>query len=174
MSVSVVDACIKLDSRGLLDRRKRNDFERIVPYVQGLLGGRISRDLVDFYREGIYAVGEFLAVVPVWNDRVGWRTPDSLVTELLHVQAVPVMGDGCGNLFGLDLASKGREAVYFFDHEDGFARPEWAAGSSLGKFLLLMADYDRAYEEGWPADWWLSIDPNIDKCPRARPLWLAD
>lgn len=175
MSVSVADACARLEARGLLDRRKRDDSARIIPYVRALLGGRIPSDLAEFYRENIYAVGDFLAVVPVWNDHVGWRTPDSLVTELLHVQAVPIMGDGCGNLFGLDLTTGDRApAVYFFDHEDGFERPHYAAGSCLGAFLLLMGDHDRAFREGWPQQWELSIDGDIGKCPRAPPIWLAE
>lgn len=175
MSLSVRDACSNLEARGLLQRRKRDDSSRIIPYVQSLLGGRNPPDLATFYRESIYSVGEFLAVSPVWNDHVGWRTPDSLVTELLHAQAVPIMGDGCGNLFGLDLASGERApAVYFFDHEYEFDRPLYAAGSSLGAFLLLMGDHDRAFDEGWPERWELSIDPDIDKCPRAPPIWLAE
>lgn len=143
--------------------------------MAALLGGRIPADLEAFYRENIYAVGEFRAVSPVWNDHVGWRTPDSHVTELLHAQAVPIMGDGCGNLYGLDLTSGDKTpAVYFFDHEYVFDRPLYAAGSSLGAFLLLMGDHDRAFDEGWPERWELSIDPDLDKCPRAPPIWLAD
>jgi len=64
-------------------------------------------------------------------------------------------------------------AVYFFDHEDSYERPHWAAGSSLGAFLLLLADGDRAHAEAWPQKWELSIDPDIEKCPRAPAIWAA-
>lgn len=174
MSVSVPDACARFEARGLLEGRKRDDSARIVPYVEALLGGRMPADLKAFYRESIYAVGEFRAVSPVWNDRVGWRTPASQVTELLHAQTVPIMGDGCGNLCALDLTRGDKTpAVYFFDHEYVFDQPLYAAGSSLGAFLLLMGDHDRTFHEGWPMRWELSIDPDIDKCPRAPPIWLA-
>ena len=135
---------------------------------------KLAADVEAFYRERVRRVAEFWAVAPTWNDRVGWRTEDRIVTQLLHVEALPVLSDGCGNLFGVDLSIRSdAPAVYFFDHEDGFAEPRWAAGSSLGRFLLLMADHDRAYDEGWPADWWSSIDPEITRCPRAPPLWLG-
>jgi hypothetical protein len=61
--------------------------------------------------------------------------------------------------------------VYFFDHQDEYERPRWAAGSSLGAFLLLYADHDRAYAEDRPDGWELEIDPDIDKCPRAPAIW---
>lgn len=174
MNVSVAEACAALESRGLLERQKRNTFDRVEPYVQVLIGRQLPVDLQAFYRERVYAVGEFRAVWPNWNDHVGWRTPDSLITELLHVQAVPIMGDGCGNLFGLDLTSGSRTpAVYFFDHEDGFERPHYAAGSSIASFLLLMGEHDRAFREGWPERWELAIDPDIEKCPRAPAIWFA-
>jgi hypothetical protein len=64
-------------------------------------------------------------------------------------------------------------AVYFFDHEREFRTPQWAAGSSLGAFLLLLADGDRAHREGWPPKWELAIDPAPDKCPRAPAIWNA-
>jgi hypothetical protein len=87
---------------------------------------------------------------------------------------VPIFFDGCGSLFGLDLASGDTTpAVYFFDHADEFAKPRWAAGSSLGAFLLLAADHDQAYEENWPERWQLAIDPDLDKCPRAPAIWNA-
>lgn len=96
-------------------------------------------------------------------------------TALLHVNAVPIFFDGSGSLFGLDLGEEKDRvpAVYFFDHADGFGRPRWAAGSSLGAFLLLLAESDRALRNGRPARWELSIDPDIDKCPRAPPIWAA-
>ena len=63
--------------------------------------------------------------------------------------------------------------MYFFDACDLYATPQWAAGSSLGAFLLLLADHDRSYDEKWPKKWELRIDPDIDKCPRARAIWAA-
>lgn len=64
MSLSVADACASLEAKGLLERRKRDDSARIVPYVEALLGGRMPADLEAFYRENIYSVGEFRAVSP--------------------------------------------------------------------------------------------------------------
>lgn len=174
MRISVAKAMEHLEGRGLLSCFRRPWPEQIIPYVEGLIGRPLPQDLVDLYREGIAEIVEYAAIVPVWNDRVGWRTPESLVTELLHVDAIPLFYDGCGSKFALDL-TPGVEtpAVYFFDHDDRSGFPSWAAGSSLGAFLLLAADHDRAIEEGWPEKWELAIDPDIDKCPRARAIWAA-
>ena len=91
---------------------------------------------------------------------------------LLPASAVPLISDGCGSLFGLDLsAADAGPAVYFFDHEDEFRTPRWAAGSSLGLFLLVLADSDRALSEGWPLQWALKLDPDLDKCRRAPAIW---
>lgn len=173
MGPSVEEACRELETRGLLKRLRQDHSARIIAHVRELIGGWIPPDLAAFYRERVDQVADFLAIAPVWNDHVGWRTEDRIVTQLLHVQAVPILSDGCGSLFGVDLSERGASAVYFFDHEDGFSRPHWAAGSSLGNFLLLMGDHDRAYDEQWPTDWWLSVDPDIARCPRAPPLWAA-
>lgn len=175
MKITVAEAVSRLDERGVLDRIKHPQAEQIIPYVEALIGRPLPTDLTDLYQLGVAQIVEFEAILPVWNDRVGWRTPDSLVTELLHANAIPLFGDGCGSRFALDL-TLGVEtpAVYFFDHEDGFEFPSWAAGSSLGSFLLLAADHDRAIEEKWPEKWELAIDPDIDKCPRARAIWAAD
>ena len=174
MRIRVSDAARRLDKRGLIKRDRNEHVERIVEHVANLLGRELPEDLVDFYRERITRLGEFYAHTPEWNDRVGWRSQDSLVTELLHTDAVPLFGDGCGNLYGLDL-TPGVEApaVYFFDHERSYERPEWAAGSSLGAFLLILADSDRAHAESWPPKWELKIDPDIEKCPRAPAIWAA-
>jgi hypothetical protein len=56
---------------------------------------------------------------------------------------------------------------YFFEHERGYGKPEYATGSSLGTFLLLLAESDRAQDEVRPSKWQLKIDPDIDKRPRA-------
>jgi hypothetical protein len=128
---------------------------------------------MDFYRERIATLGAFYAQTPEWNDRAGWRSPDSLVTRLVHANAAPLFDDGCGDLYGLDLTPSEAPAVYFFDHEDGFERPRWAAGSSLGAFLLILANTDRAHAEGWPERWELNIDPDIENCPRAPAIWFT-
>lgn len=174
MSLSVTEACRQIELRGLLKRERVNHADRIIAKVSAVLGCELPIDLADFYRERVAAIGEFPAIAPAWNDKIGWRTGDALITELAHVQAVPILSDGCGNLFGLDLASGDAvPAVYFFDHERGFEKPEYAAGSSLGAFLLLLADQDRALDEGWPAKWELGIDPGLERCPRAPAIWGA-
>lgn len=174
MKISVSDAVHHLEERALIERERGDHVDKIIEHVEGLLGRPLPMDLADFYRERIARLGEFYARTPEWNARVGWRSPDSLVTELLHADAVPLFGDGCGNLYGLDL-TPGVEtpAVYFFDHERNFEKPEWAAGSSLGAFLLILADSDRAYSEHWPARWELRIDPDIENCPRAPAIWAT-
>jgi hypothetical protein len=96
------------------------------------------------------------------------------VTSLRHVNAVPLFDDGCGNLYGLDLTPDvDSPAVYFFDHERGYEKPEYAAGSSLGTFLLLLAEGDKAQAEGWPHKCELGIDPDLERCPRAPAIWAA-
>src|SRR6185503_3682650 len=124
--VSVSEAAKQLEVRGLLTRERKDHSERIIEHVGRLLGRELPPDLVSFYRERIARLGEFYAQTPEWNDRMGWRSPDSLVTQLLHADAVPLLNDGCGNLYGLDLTS-GVEtpAVYFFDHERDYEKPEW-------------------------------------------------
>jgi hypothetical protein len=174
MRISVTTAARELEARGLLKRRRYDQSERVIEFVGTLLGRTLPPDLIDFYRERIDSIGEFTAQAPFWSDYVGWRSGGRLVTQLLSASAVPLFDDGCGSLFGLDL-TPGVEtpAVYFFDHEDRPASPSWAAGSSLGAFLLLLADHDRSRQEGWPERWELRIDPDIDKCPRAPALWDA-
>lgn len=174
MKISIQAAARQLEERGML-QRERNDYsDKIIQHVRDLLGRELPPELVELYQERIAEIGEFTAMTPLWSERVGWRSPDSLITQLLHADAVPLFDDGCGNLFGLDLTpGLGSPAVYFFDHELGFEKPEWAAGSSLAVFLLLLADSDRAYAEKWPDRWELEIDPDIDKCPRAPAIWDA-
>lgn len=175
MSISVGEAARRLQEAGVLKREKFDHAERNIAYVSERLGRKLPADLEAFYRERIERVGDFAALGPLWNDWMGRWEPLSVdVTDLLHVQAVPIFLDGCGNLYGLDLSSGDAvPAVYFFDHERGLEKPEWAAGSSLGTFLLLLADHDRAYAEDWPEGWERAIDPDIDKCPRAPPVWAA-
>ncbi|WP_332769076.1 SMI1/KNR4 family protein [Phenylobacterium sp.] len=174
MRIPVAEAARRLEDRGLLKRERTDHSARIIEHVRKLLGRELPSDLIEFYRERIAQVGEFYAMTPGWNDHVGWRSPDSLVTELLHANAVPLFGDGCGSIYGLDLTPNVEiPAVYFFDHERGYEEAEWAAGSSLGAFLLVLGDSDRARDEEWPPRWELKIDPDIEKCPRAPALWLA-
>lgn len=174
MRIAVPEAVAQLDRRGLIERRQDDHSDRIIEHVGDLVGRAIPGDLADFYRERIHGLDGFLAIRPTWNDHVGWHGSDSIVARLLHVQAAPIFWDGCGSLYGLDLASgEDVPAVYFFDHEDSFERPRFAAGSSLGAFLLLLADHDRASEERWPPKWELTIDPDLEKCPRAPAIWDA-
>ena len=174
MRIPVSEAARRLEARGLFKRHRNDHSVRIIEHVRNLLGRELPADLVDFYRERIASIGEFTAQTPTWNERVGWRSRDTLVTNLLQANAVPLFDDGCGSFYGLDLTSGvDIPAVYFFDHEDGYERPHWAAGSSLGAFLLVLADADRAYAEGWPDRWELKIDPDIERCPRAPALWFA-
>lgn len=174
MRIPVSEVARRLEDRGLLEREYNDHSGRIIEHVRTLLGRELPSDLIAFYRERIASIGEFTAQTPLWNDHVGWRSSVSLVTRLLHADAVPLFDDGCGSLYGLDLTSGvAVPAVYFFDHEDSYERPHWAAGSSLGAFLLLLADGDRAHAEAWPQKWELSIDPDIEKCPRAPAIWAA-
>ncbi len=174
MRISVADACAILEQRGLLKRHHDDHGELIVDYVHERLGRDAPPDLQDFYRERIAQVADFRAIAPVWNDWVGWRPVAVDTTKLLGANAVPIFSDGCGSLFGLDLSGiEEVPPVYFFDYCDGYEKPHWAAGSSLGVFMLLLADKDRAHDEGWPRGWELEIDPDISKCSRAPPIWLA-
>lgn len=158
----------------MLERHRDDHGELIADYVRELLGRELPVDLRDFYLERIARIGAFRAHAPKWNDWVGWRPVDVEPTRLAAANAAPLFGDGCGSLFGLDLSVVDEvPPVYFFDHEDGFERPHWAAGSSLGVFLLLLADQDQAHHENWPPGWELKIDPDIGKCARAPPIWLA-
>ena len=175
MSVSVQSVLISLATSNLVLWPRNNDASKVIAYVRERLGRDLPPDLEAFYRAGIRYVGDFPAIAPVWNDHVGWRERDVDVTALLPAGAVPLFLDGCGSLFGLDLTGADLgPAVYFFDREDGFERPAYAAGSSLGAFLLLLSQHDLALQEKRPAGWELAIDPNLIHCTRAPPLWLAD
>ena len=174
MKVSVAEAARTLEERGQLTRRRSDQGSRLIPYVAQQLGRELPEDLLDFYLERIDTVGGFRAIYPTWNDHVGWRQGDFEMIESLP-GAVPLFWDGCGSIYGLDLTSRdGAPAVYFFDKDERYSRPQWAAGSSLGAFLLLLADFSRSFAEHWPLKWQLEIDPDIDRCPRARAIWAAD
>ena len=174
MHIDVAAAAEELEREGLLRRRRSDDSDRIIHRVSQELDLRLPADLEALYREGISRVGEFEAIAPIWNDRVGWRHVAIGTTRLLSSQAVPIFSDGCGSLYGLDLSTGDTPpAVYFFDHEDRFATPRWAAGSSVGAFLLLLGAGDRAGREGWSPKWELSIDPDLERCPRAPAIWNA-
>jgi len=172
LRIDVAEAVRTLEAQGRVKRDRTDHSERIIARISEQLGRALPPDLEAFYRARIARIGDSNAIAPIWNDFVGWRPMAVDSTKLLHVQAVPIFFDGCGSLYGLDLASgDATPAVYFFDHEDEFSKPHWAAGSSLGAFLLLLADHDRAYRERWPERWELSIDPDLDKCPRAPAIW---
>lgn len=171
---SVAEAAQQLEARGVLERVRRDHSDSIIARAEALLQRPLPKDLIDFYRESIAGLGEFQAMTPAWNEYVGWHGSDEILTELMHADAVPVFDDGCGNLYGLDV-TRGvtAPAVYFFDHERGFDRPLYACGSSLARFMLLLADSDRALDERWPEKWQLKIDPDLEKCPRAPAIWDA-
>lgn len=174
MELTVSEACRRLEAQGVLKRLPKDHSEGIVQQVRELLGGRIPADLEALYRERVASIGDFRAILPKWNANPEWRR-EGEIRALEPARAVPIFTDGSGSLYGLDLSAGDQSpAVYFFDHEDLFDRPRWAAGSSLSNFLLLLAQHDQAIHEGRPTGWELSIDPNIDRCPRAPPLWLAD
>ncbi|MGZ3278168.1 MAG: SMI1/KNR4 family protein, partial [Caulobacteraceae bacterium] len=153
---------------------KSDQSELVIDRVRELLGRPLPQDLIDLYRERIARIGHFGAIAPSWNDWVGWSKDVVSPTALLHAEAVPIFSDGCFNLFGLDLSSGAETpAVYFFEESRGFERPVYAAGSSLSAFLLLLAEEDLAFQEKRPPGWQLAIDPDLDKCPRAPPIWRA-
>jgi hypothetical protein len=173
MDVSVQEACRTLEAQGALRRRLKGSPDGLVAYVRELLGDQMPADLEALYREGVEAIGDFRAVIPNWNERPE-RRREGLLRALLPAQAVPIFSDGAGSLYGLALTSGvASSAVYFFVHEDLFERPRWAAGSSLGHFLLLLGQHDQAIDEGRAPGWEKSIDPNIDRCAWAPPIWLA-
>lgn len=174
MKIEVSEAAQRLEQRGLLVRSPPIDPDRLITYAQQQLGQDVPDDLQQFYRERIARVGDFRSIVPVWSDHAGWRPLAFPLTMLMPAGAVPIFSDGCGSLYGLDLsAGEGVPAVYFFDHDREFKTPQWAAGSSLGAFLLLLADGDRAQEEAWPPKWELQIDPDLESCTRAPAIWNA-
>lgn len=147
------EACDLLEGRGALRRQPRDQSDGIIQQVRELFGGQMPADLEALYRERVASVGDFAAILPRWNARPEWRQEGAL-RSLLHAQAVPIFSDGSGNLYGLDLSSERQTpAVYFFDHEDLFERPRWAAGSSIGRFLLLLAQHEQAISENRSAGW---------------------
>lgn len=174
MTISVSSATGILEKRGALDRRRKNQAAWVADFVAGLIGRPIPADLTEFYQENIERVGPFGTTIPVWNDYVGRVTDDGAVDRLLPAKAIPLFWDGCGSLWGVDVSTAtDHPAVYFFDHEDSWEKPAYAAGSSIGTFLLLLAEHDIALDEKRPPGWELAIDPDLDKCSRAPPIWRA-
>ena len=174
MKPTIHEAARQLEDRGLLTRVQADNSVEIIEHVRQVLGKDLPEDLKAFYREGITRLGDFNAILPTGNDRVGWRSGTTMMDCLLAASAVPIFSDGCGSLFGLDLSAEdATPAVYFFDHEDEFRTPSWAAGSSLATFLLILADSDRAQSEGWPLRRELKLDPDLDNCVRAPAIWNA-
>lgn len=172
MRIPVAEAARVLEERGTLTRLRNDQSDRVISFVREVLGRDLPRDLEDFYRAHIDRIDGNPALVPRWNERIGWGDWAEQIKVLLHADAVPLVLEGCGNLFGLDLTEgSSNPAVYFFDHETQFDKPQHAVGSSLGTFLLLLAEEDRAYAEGWPTGWQLEIDPDLNRCPRGRAIW---
>lgn len=138
-----------------------------------LLSNQTPADLDAYQDESVAAVDNFRTVLPKLNQRCE-LCQEVMIRVLAPAQAVPIFWDGAGRLYGLDLFSEAASpAVYFFDHEGPFDRPRWAASPSLGRFLLLPGEQDQALEEGRTPGWEREIDPDIDKCPRAPPIWRA-
>ena len=174
MTVSVTDAARMLETRGQLQRERFDHSALIIAHVAELARRPLPADFADFYRQCIREVGGFRATPPRWNSNVGWLKRNCVINWLLPASAAPIFSDGCGNLFGVDVSrATDHPAVYFFDHEKGWESPAYAAGSSIGAFLLLLAEHDAAIEENRPQGWELAIDPDLDKCPRAPPIWRA-
>jgi hypothetical protein len=174
MTISVPEAARILYERGALGRRRKNQAEWVIGFVAGSIGRPVPADLADFYRENIEWVGDFGTAIPVWNDYVSRVTDDAAIDWLLSARAVPIFNDGCGSLFGVDVSrTTDHPAVDFFDHERGWKEPAYAAGSSIGTFLLLLAEHDAAIEEQRPLRWELEIDPDLGMCARAPPIWRA-
>ena len=174
MTPSVAEVAGPHEGSGDLVRQRAAWPDGCAAWVSQEIGRALPEDLEAFYRERIVRIGDFLAVAPVWRGREGWRHGIAEVTRLLHAGAVPIFSDGCGSWFGLDLeAGETTPTIYFFDHEDGFRSPQWAAGSSLARFLLLLAQTDRAQDENRPAKWQLEIDPDLERCARAPAIWAV-
>lgn len=175
MAITVSDAARILEERGNLRRARRGQSEWVIGFVSRLIGRTIPADLAEFYRERIERIGDFGTTIPVWNDHVDQVTDDASIETLLPAKAIPIFDDGCGSLFGVDVSSATDwPAVYFFDKEHEFKYPSYAAGSSIGTFLLLLAEHDIALHEKRPPGWELNIDPDLARCPRAPPIWLAN
>ncbi len=174
MTIAVSEAAKILEARGALRWARKDHSDWVIDFVAGQIGQPLPADLAEFYRANIEKIGDFNTTIPIWDPHMGSVADDADIGRLLPAKAVPIFGDGCGSLYGVDLSS-GEEspAVYFFDHENAFEFPSYAAGSSIGTFVLLLAEKDDAHRDGRPPNWALAIDPDIDKCPRAPPVWLA-
>lgn len=172
----IADAVRRLEALGMVRRRRWALGPDLESYAASVIGRPIPQDLADLYRENLDYVGHFNAVAPIWSDYFGTWNSDS-IDELLHVNAVPIFSDGSGNYFAVDLQSPGDSPpVYHFERAWNFRSPGFAVGSSIAKFLLLAAGADGT-GNGFDAedrDWVLSIDPDIEKCPRAPALWNTD
>jgi hypothetical protein len=172
MRISVSAAVEQLVAQELIERERHGDPDSVVDHVCQLIGRAVPSDLADLYREEIRFVGDFRAVYPTFNQRMGWDPDnDATITRLLDAKVVPIFFDGVGNLYAFDVdPAVQTPAVYLFDHEREFAL-EHIAGTSLGSFLLILGDMDRAIAEDWPEGWQLRIDPDLDKSSKAPPEW---
>jgi hypothetical protein len=174
MTIAVDHAFQVLTPLGVVEQNQHIQPEMLIKYVERLIGRPTPEDLCDFYRKQISRVADFTSVIPIWNSYTGWVSKGWDLDMLLPAKAIPLFGDGCGSVFGVDVSTEHEHpAVYFFDHENQYEKANYAAGSSIGAFLLLLAEHDQAIDERRPPGWQLTIDPDIDKCPRAPPIWLA-
>jgi hypothetical protein len=181
MTISVAEAVRRLEPGGLLKCAPRRlkpgrafQPDRLVAIVRNLIGQEVPQDLQDFYHEGIWRIGSYGAVTATFSDYVDWRDEADYFTKYLDIGAIEIFSDECGNPYVLDLTSGDQTpAVYFIDHEDDPPVLAYAAGSSLGACMLLIGEAERAFvaREKLPDRWELTIDPDIEKCPRAPALW---
>lgn len=170
MTDSIHDIIEAIEARGLLTRSSEPFDEAMPPHLERLIGQPLPPDLIEFYRERVESIGLFDGLFPIWNDFMGrWLTEMEHFRVLRRSNAVPLFEDGGGNYFGLDLTAGGT-AVYFFDHADDY-KPQDAAGSTLAKFLLILAEVAASEEGDLPSGRAREIDPDIDKCPRAEAGW---
>jgi hypothetical protein len=175
VNLTIAEAARLLEARGDLKRLRVDNSAKIIEGVSEHIGQEIHDDLKALYRECIAEINDFAAIVPKWNDRVGWRDEMHRVGRLLHARAIPIFSDGCGNFFGMSLDAVTRPPeVYFFDQMHDYAWPSYATGSTIARALMLLADDDRAIHEGWPSKWELAVDPDLGNCPRAPAIWDLD
>lgn len=146
----------------------------LAAFVSSRFRRPLPDELLAFYGLGIVRVADFNAVIPKRTARDGWQDAHDALGSLEPLDAVPLFSDGAGSYFAADITRPApNAAVYFFDHIERDKGPHWAAGSSVARFLLLLASHDEAIEKQWSDGWELSIDPDLDKCERAPPIWLA-
>ncbi len=184
MNISIAEAVRRLEPGGLLICAPRTpkrghsfDPNRLISNVRALIGQDLPRDLQDFYHAGIWRIGSYSGATASFSDWVDWSSErEEYFTRYLDLGVIEVFSDEYGNAYVLDLtAGDSTPAVYFIDHEHDPPVLGFAAGSSLGVCMQLLGEEERAFlaKEDLPDRWQLDIDPDIDKCPRARAIWNA-